>query len=140
LFKINKSIWIKFNFGKKIQYVMGYLMYFKNIFLKDIFFLFFFLFLFLTSLKIIWIYCKLFCRFHELQDRITPVAYNTYEQLEMCPDSCEYNLKEKHFHCIWVCIKVFNCGVQWIMGSSPGQVKPKTIKLVFLASPLSMQY
>ena len=26
------------------------------------------------------------------------------------------------------------------MGSSPGQVKPKTIKLVFVASPLSMQH
>jgi len=25
-------------------------------------------------------------------------------------------------------------------GSSPGQIKPKTIKLVFVASPLSMQH
>ncbi|XP_071146586.1 zinc finger protein castor homolog 1-like isoform X3 [Mytilus edulis] len=40
-------------------------------------------------------------RFHELQDRITPVAYTTYEQLEMCSDGCEFNLKEKHYHCIW---------------------------------------
>ena len=54
----------------------------------------------------------------------------------MCPDSCEYNLKEKHFHCIWVCIKVFNCGAQYIMSSSPGRVKPKIIKLVFVPSPL----
>ena len=27
-----------------------------------------------------------------------------------------------------------------IVGSSPGRVKPMTIKLVFVASPLSMQY
>jgi hypothetical protein len=27
-----------------------------------------------------------------------------------------------------------------IVGSSPGRVKPKTIKLVFVASPLSMQH
>jgi hypothetical protein len=26
------------------------------------------------------------------------------------------------------------------MGSSPGRVKPKSIKLVFVASPLSTQY
>jgi hypothetical protein len=28
--------------------------------------------------------------------------------------------------------------VQWIVGSVPGRVKPKTIKLVFAASPLRM--
>ena len=28
----------------------------------------------------------------------------------------------------------------YIVGPSPGQVKPKTIKLIFLASPLSMQH
>ena len=26
------------------------------------------------------------------------------------------------------------------MGSSPGRIKPKTLKLVFIASPLSMQH
>ncbi|XP_069118331.1 zinc finger protein castor homolog 1-like [Argopecten irradians] len=40
-------------------------------------------------------------RFHELQDRITPVAYHVYEQLQACPNSCQYSLKEKHYHCIW---------------------------------------
>ncbi|XP_060080186.1 zinc finger protein castor homolog 1-like [Ylistrum balloti] len=40
-------------------------------------------------------------RFHELQDRITPVAYHVYEPLQACPNSCQYSLKEKHYHCIW---------------------------------------
>jgi hypothetical protein len=30
--------------------------------------------------------------------------------------------------------------VRQIVGSNPGQVKPKTIKLVFVASPLRMQH
>ncbi|XP_045161717.2 zinc finger protein castor homolog 1-like [Mercenaria mercenaria] len=40
-------------------------------------------------------------RFHELQDRITPIAYQTYEDDEECPDRCQYSEKEKHYHCIW---------------------------------------
>lgn len=40
-------------------------------------------------------------RFHELQDRITPIAYQTYEDVEDCPQDCQYSKKEKHFHCIW---------------------------------------
>ncbi|XP_052286686.1 zinc finger protein castor homolog 1-like [Dreissena polymorpha] len=40
-------------------------------------------------------------RFHELQDRITPIAYQTYESAVPCPEKCQYSEKEKHFHCIW---------------------------------------
>jgi hypothetical protein len=32
-----------------------------------------------------------------------------------------------------------NTVLLWICDSSPGRVKPKTVKLVFFASPLSMQ-
>ncbi|KAJ8320740.1 hypothetical protein KUTeg_002327 [Tegillarca granosa] len=40
-------------------------------------------------------------KFHELQDRITPVAYESYEPDESCPQECQYNMKERHYHCIW---------------------------------------
>ncbi|KAL3862322.1 hypothetical protein ACJMK2_008299 [Sinanodonta woodiana] len=40
-------------------------------------------------------------RFHELQDRITPIAYRYYDQENLCPENCQYSLKEKHYHCIW---------------------------------------
>ncbi|WAR13855.1 CAS-like protein [Mya arenaria] len=40
-------------------------------------------------------------RFHELQDRITPIAYQTFEIEDACPEQCQYSEKEKHFHCIW---------------------------------------
>ena len=41
-------------------------------------------------------------RFHELQDRITPIAYKEYSASESCPETCQYSEKEKHYHCIWV--------------------------------------
>ncbi|XP_064610900.1 zinc finger protein castor homolog 1-like isoform X2 [Liolophura sinensis] len=40
-------------------------------------------------------------RYHELQERITAMAYNTYEKLQACPHECDYSLREKHYHCIW---------------------------------------
>ncbi|KAL4220946.1 Zinc finger protein castor 1 [Mactra antiquata] len=40
-------------------------------------------------------------RFHELQECITPIAYTTYEENESCTENCQYNEKQKHYHCIW---------------------------------------
>lgn len=40
-------------------------------------------------------------RFHELQDRITPIAYKAYNSSESCPEGCQYSEKEIHYHCIW---------------------------------------
>lgn len=40
-------------------------------------------------------------RFHELQDRITPIAYKAYDSSESCPEGCQYSEKDKHYHCIW---------------------------------------
>lgn len=41
-------------------------------------------------------------RFHELQDRITPVAYVMYSDTDTCPEDCQYSNKQRHYHCIWV--------------------------------------
>ncbi|XP_071109197.1 zinc finger protein castor homolog 1-like [Haliotis cracherodii] len=40
-------------------------------------------------------------KFHEIQDRITPLVYLMYEELQACPQSCQLNLKQKHYHCNW---------------------------------------
>ncbi|XP_067659441.1 zinc finger protein castor homolog 1-like isoform X2 [Haliotis asinina] len=40
-------------------------------------------------------------KFHEIQDRITPLVYLMYEELQACPESCQFNLKQKHYHCNW---------------------------------------
>ncbi|XP_062590668.1 zinc finger protein castor homolog 1-like [Saccostrea cucullata] len=40
-------------------------------------------------------------RFHELQDRITPVAYTMYTETEACPENCQYSGNQRHYHCIW---------------------------------------
>lgn len=49
-------------------------------------------------------------RFHELQDRITPVAYVMYSDTDTCPENCQYSNKQTHYHCIWVMHSIsFKC-------------------------------
>ncbi|XP_041378245.1 zinc finger protein castor homolog 1-like [Gigantopelta aegis] len=40
-------------------------------------------------------------KFHEIQDRITPLVYIKFEADEACQHSCQFSLQEKHYHCNW---------------------------------------
>ncbi|KAL8571171.1 hypothetical protein ACOMHN_010632 [Nucella lapillus] len=41
-------------------------------------------------------------KFHDLQERITPMVYEKYESTQACPDQgCQYSTKQSHYHCNW---------------------------------------
>ncbi|XP_076451694.1 zinc finger protein castor homolog 1-like [Babylonia areolata] len=41
-------------------------------------------------------------KFHDLQERITPMVYKKYNSTQACPSQgCQYSMKQTHYHCNW---------------------------------------